>query len=74
MKGTFRSKGTASSTEFVKRTPTISKLIVKDIKFFTIRIDIETIVKVEVNVLLFIYINCFFIFRYIAQYIILSFL
>ncbi len=66
IKGTFKSKKIAFSTEFVKRTPAIPKLIIKDIRFLIIKINIKTIVEIEIDVLLFIYINYSFSFEYIV--------
>ena len=64
----FKSKETVSSTKFVRRTPTISELMVKDVGFPTIKVNVETIVEMEVDVPPLVYMNCSLSSRYIIQY------
>ena len=67
-KRAFRSKGTASLIEFVRKIPAILELMVRDIGFLIIRVNVRTIVKIKIDVLFFICINCSFSFGYIVQY------
>ncbi len=68
IKKAFRSKKTTSLIEFVKRTLTILELIVKDIGFLIIKINIRTTVEIKIDILFFVYINCSFNSKYIAQH------
>ncbi len=70
----FKSKGTVFSTKFVRRTPVMLELMVRDIGFLVIRVDVKATVEVEVDVSLFVYMNCFFNFGCIVQYTVLFFL
>ncbi len=74
IKGAFKFKGTVFSTEFVKRIPVILELMVKDVGFLIIRVDVGAIVEIEIDVFFFACINCFFNFKYIVQYIVSSLL
>ncbi len=71
-KRAFRSKGTASSTEFVRRIPVIPELMVKDTGFLIIRIGVGATIEIEVDVFPLVYMNCSFNFEYIVQYMISS--
>ncbi len=54
--------------KFVKRIPAILKLIVKNIEFLTIGVDVGATVEMEIDVSPFTYINCSLSSKYIVQY------
>ncbi len=73
-KRAFKFKKTVFSIEFVRKIPAILKLMVKDVKFLTIKVDVKTIIEIKIDVFLFVYINCSFNFGCIAQHTVSSFL
>jgi len=74
MKRVFKFKGTVFSTEFVRKIPAILELMVKDVGFLIIKVDVKATVEMEIDVLFLVCINCSFNFRCIAQYTVSSLL